>query len=162
LSIIASVEVSEATRIILGEKPLLANKILYCDIGNLEFDKIEISKAENCPVCSQKPSGIPTPMEHRFITELCGREGKRVFVVTPKRNLELNMNELCAALRNNGFDAEVMSKLGVTFHKGLDKTVSVLRSGIMIIEGAKRLEEAYDLYNEIIIDELKVPRSTIE
>ncbi len=54
LSIIASVEVSEAIRIILGEKPLLANKILHCDIGNLEFEKIEISKAGNCPVCTLK------------------------------------------------------------------------------------------------------------
>jgi len=162
LSMIASVEVSEVTRIILGEKPLLANKILYCDIGTLEFDKIEISKVENCPVCSQKPSGIPMPIEHRLVSELCGREGKRVFVVTPKRNLELNMNKLRTVLRNNGFDVKVMSELGVTFHNRLDKVISVLRSGIMIIEGVKRLEEAYDFYNEIIIDELKVPRSTIE
>ena len=162
LSIIASVEVSEAMRIILGEKPLLANKILHCDIGNLEFEKIEISKAENCPVCSPKPSSAPMPLEQKLVMELCGREGKRVFVITPKRNLELNINELHTTLKKNGFEIKVMAKLGVTFHNRLDKVVSVLRSGIMIIEGAESLEEAYDFYSKIIIDELKVPRSIIE
>ena len=120
------------------------------------------SKAENCPVCSLKPSGTPMPLEQRLITELCGRKGKRVFVIAPKSNLELNINEVYNALKNNGFEIKVKAKLGVTFHNRLDKVVSVLRSGIMIIEGAESLEEAYDFYSKIIIDELKIPRSLIE
>jgi len=102
------------------------------------------------------------PLEQRLITELCGRKGKRVFVIAPKSNLELNINEVYNALKNNGFEIKVKAKLGVTFHNRLDKVVSVLRSGIMIIEGAESLEEAYDFYSKIIIDELKIPRSLIE
>ncbi len=101
-------------------------------------------------------------LEQKLVSELCGREGKRVFVIAPNRNLELNINELHNALKNNGFEIRVKAKLGVTFHNRLDKVASVLRSGIMIIEGAKSDIEAYKFYSEIIIDELKISRSLVE
>jgi len=162
LDIIASIEVSEATRIILGEKPHLAGKILHCDVGNMEFKTVEISKAENCPVCGSKPSGPPMPLRQKLVTEVCGREGKRVFVITPKRNLELNMDELYSLLIGNGFNVQVKADLGITFYSGLKGTASILKSGVMIIEGEDGEKEAYDFYSKIIIDELKVPRSSIE
>jgi len=162
LSIIASVEVSEAVRIILGKEPRLANKILHCDIGDLKFDEVEISKAENCPVCGSKPSGPPTPLKQKLITEACGRKGKRVFVITPKRNLELNMNKLHFLLKNKGFEIKVNADLGVTFDNGLNGTASILKSGIMITEGISNEREAYDFYSKIIINELRVPPSKIE
>lgn len=158
LSIIASIEVSEATRIILGKEPLLANKILHCDIGSLESEKIEISKAQNCPVCS--PDQSSTPLRQELVAELCGRGGKRVFVVTPKKSLELDMDEVKSFLESNGFEINVRAELGVTFHDRLDKVASVLRSGVMIVEGAKSPEEAQDFYRDILIDQLKVPPST--
>nr|MDO8082116.1 HesA/MoeB/ThiF family protein [Candidatus Freyarchaeota archaeon] len=162
LSIIASIEVSEAVRIILGEEPSLANKLLYCDIGNIEFKKVEISKAENCPACGSKPSEPSMPLKQKLITEVCGREGKRVFVITPKRNLELNMDDLHSFLTNNGFNVKVKADLGITFDSGLKRTASILKSGVMIIEGADDEKEAYDFYNKIIVDELKVSRLNIE
>ncbi len=162
LSIIASVEVSEATRIILGKEPHLANKILHCDIGDLKFDEVEISKSENCPVCGSKPSAPPMPLKQKTITELCGREGKRVFVITPKRNLELNMDELPPLILENGFRIKVKAVLGMTFDDGSKENVSILKSGIMLIEGANNEKEAYELYSKLIIDGLKVSRSNIE
>jgi len=162
LSVIASVEVSEAVRVILGEKPLLAGKILHCDVGNLEFDKINVLKAENCPVCSQKSSRTPMPLEQKLVMELCGREGKRVFVVTPKKNLELNMMEVCNTLSGDGFEVRVKAKLGASFHNKSGETVSVLRSGTMIIEGVKSDMEAYGFYRKTFIDGLGIPSSLIE
>jgi molybdopterin/thiamine biosynthesis adenylyltransferase len=162
LSIIASIEVSEAIKIILGEEPSLANRLLYCDIGNMEFKKVEISKAENCPVCSSKPFMPSTPPKQKLITEVCGRGGKRVFVITPKKNLELNMDDLYSFLINDGFNVRVKADLGVTFESGLKRTASILKSGVMIIEGADEEKEVYDFYNKIIVDELKVSRSNIE
>jgi molybdopterin/thiamine biosynthesis adenylyltransferase len=162
LSIIASVEVSEAVRVILGKEPNLANKILHCDIGDLKFDEVEISKSENCPVCGSQPSAPPMPLKQKLIAELCGREGKRVFVITPKKNLELNMDELPPLLANNGFKIKVKADLGMTFGNGLKKTVSILKSGIMIVEGVSNEKEAYDFYSKIIVDGLKVTRLNIE
>jgi len=162
LNIIASVEVSEATRIILGKSPRLANKILHCDIEDMRFEELELSRAESCPVCGSKPSDPPKPLKQRLITEVCGRERKRVFAITPKRNLELDMDELYFLLLNSGFKVKVKADLGITFDHGLKGTASVLKSGVMVIEGASSEKEAHDFYSKIIVDGLKVPRSNVE
>jgi len=162
LSIIASVEVSEATRIILGEKPRLANKMLHCDLEKMEFEEVEISKVETCPVCGSKPSGSPMPLKQKLVTEICGREGRRVFVVTPKRDLELNMDELYSRLINEGFRVKVKADLGMTFENKFGGTTSILKSGIMVIEGANSEREAYNFYSKVIIKGLNIPRSDIE
>jgi len=162
LSIIAGIEVSEAARIILGENPRLADRILHVDIRDMKFEEIEILRAENCPVCGSKSSGPPMPLTQKLITEVCGREGKRVFVVTPKRNLELQMDKLAILLRDSGFRIKVEADLGLTFDEGIDGIASILKSGIMIVEGAKSEKEAYNFYSKIIIDGLKVPCSDIE
>jgi adenylyltransferase/sulfurtransferase len=55
-SIIASIQVSEALRIIKGEKPCLADLLLYFDLRNMSFDKIAVLRQKNCPVCGwRKP-----------------------------------------------------------------------------------------------------------
>lgn len=162
LNIIASVEVSEAIRIILGKKPHLVNKVLHCDIGDLTFEEVEISKAENCPVCGLKPTGSPMPLKQKLVTEVCGRNGKRVFVITPRKDLDLNIDDLYSTVRDNGFDVKVKADLGVSFETSLKVTASILKSGVMIIEGENSEKEAYTFYSKIIIDELKFPPSHIE
>ena len=159
---IASIEVSEATRIILGKKPRLANKLLHCDIWHMEFEEVEIIKAEDCPVCGSKPSSPPMPLRQRLVTELCAREGKRTFVITPRGNLALDLDELYSLLATNGFEVKVKADLGITFDSGQKRTASILKSGIMIIESAADEEEAYNFYGQIIIDELQISRSSIE
>lgn len=57
INIIASIEVAEAVRIITGKQPRLANKLLVCDIEHMTFDEVDVSRAENCPVCGTKPKG---------------------------------------------------------------------------------------------------------
>lgn len=94
LSVIVSVGVSEAVRIVLREKPRLANRIFPCNIEDLKFEEIETSKAENCPACGLKQSSPAIPLKRKLIAQNCGREGKKVFVITPRRNLELSMNAL--------------------------------------------------------------------
>ena len=162
LNIIASVEVSEATRIIVGKEPRLANKILHCDIGDMTFEEVEISKAENCPVCGSKPLGSPTPIKETLVTEICGRKGKRAFVITPREDLGLNMNDLCSIIKNKGFNIKVKADLGVSFENSSKATASILKSGIMIIEGANSEEEAYEFYGSLLVDGKGVSRSNVE
>ena len=58
LGVISSVEVSEAVRIVTGEKPQLAAKLFCCDIWDMKFDEIEVARSEKCPACGSKPSSI--------------------------------------------------------------------------------------------------------
>ncbi|UCE16361.1 MAG: HesA/MoeB/ThiF family protein [Candidatus Bathyarchaeota archaeon] len=159
LSIIASVEVSEAIRILVGKQPRLANKLLYCDIENVEFNEVHVSKAEKCPVCGSKPSGSPMPLKREFVEEACGRSGKRVFVIVPKKNLEINLADLHGYLRKKGFNIKVKANLGITFEHDHKVTTSILKSGIMIIEGTKEKEEAVKLFDDLIIARFNIPKS---
>lgn len=154
LSLMASIEVAEATKILLGERPQLINKLLHCDIEAMTFEEAQVSRVENCPVCGSKPNGTPTPLRRELIEEICGRGGKQTFIITPKKNLELNMEDLRGFLLKKGFNVNVSTEIGVTFNHGF--TASLLKSGVMIIEGASNQEEAYDFYKEIVINDLGV------
>lgn len=162
LSVISGVETSEAVRIILGKEPLLANKLLHCDISDLSFEKIDVSKVETCPVCGSKPSGSPMSLTRKLITETCSRGGKRVFRIIPKEDLHLELSKLASIIKNKGFEIKVKAELGITFRNEFGGATSILKSGIMVIEGAENEEEAYQSFSNLIINELGVHPSRIK
>lgn len=51
VNVVASLQVSEAVRIVTGRQPLLVNKLLHFDVNTLEFNEVKLSKVESCPVC---------------------------------------------------------------------------------------------------------------
>jgi len=128
----------------------------------MEFETVEISKAENCPVCGSSPSGPPMPLGKDLLTEICGRDGRRVFVITPRTDLQLDMYETGLLLNREGFGTKVKGHLGITFEYGSEgQAASILASGIMVIESSENERWAKDFYNKIVVDELKVPRTAI-
>jgi molybdopterin/thiamine biosynthesis adenylyltransferase len=54
LYLVAGIQVSEAVKIVTGQQPTLVNKLLYIDLNELSFDKIEMSRHEICPSCGSK------------------------------------------------------------------------------------------------------------
>jgi adenylyltransferase/sulfurtransferase len=58
VNVVASLEVSEAVRILTGKKPLLLNKLLHVDLDVMEFREVNISKVESCPVCGTDTLGL--------------------------------------------------------------------------------------------------------
>jgi len=153
LNIVASIEVSEAVRIALGKEPLLAGKLLYCDINEMSFEIIHVSRAENCPVCGSKLINFQHEAENIF--EVCGREGGRTFLVAPKKNLNLEMDRLADLIKNSkDFGIEVKANLGVTFASRSGEKISILKSGVMIVVNASSKEEVRRLYDEIVVNGL--------
>lgn len=148
VNIIASLEVSEAIRILVGRQPRLANKLLHFDLDEIEFNEISLQKVECCPVCGSNASGSPMPLKRELVEEVCGRKGRKVFVVVPKENLDLNLGDLKNYLKKKGFRLQVEAELGLTF--GLrDVKASVLKSGILILEGVKEKAEALKFFSEL-------------
>ena len=163
LGIVASVEVSEAVNIVLGQEPRLANKILHCDIRNMEFEAVEISKAENCPVCGSTPSSPLMPLRQDLLTEICGRDEKRVFVVTPRTDLALELDDVDLLLKRLGFKSKVKGNFGIAFEYGSKgETASLLTSGIMIVESSRNEEWTKGFYEKMVVEGLGVPHSKIE
>jgi molybdopterin/thiamine biosynthesis adenylyltransferase len=148
VSIIASLEVSEAIRILTGKQPYLANKLLHFDLEEMEFNKIQLSKVESCPVCGQHPSSSPMSLKRELVEEICGRKGRKVFVVVPEENLDVNLVNLKNYLKRKGFSIKVEGKLGLTFSLK-DVKASVLKSGAVILEGIKEKEQALKFFSEL-------------
>jgi hypothetical protein len=148
VNIIASLEVSEAIRILTGKRPRLANKLLNFDLDELEFNEIDLSKVDCCPVCGSHPLGSPVPINHELVEEICGRKGKKVLVIVPEKNLDLNLSDLKDYLNKSRFKLKVEGKLGLSFNLQ-DVKVSVLKSGVTILEGIKRKDKALRLFSEL-------------
>ncbi|GAG19657.1 unnamed protein product, partial [marine sediment metagenome] len=149
ISIIASIQVSEAVRVLLGRSPNLANKLIFCDLEDLSFEKIVLAKVETCPVCGSKPRSEPSTIKHDPVQEICGREGRRVFVFTPDDALDIDLAGLNSRLRAAGYQPSVEAKLGTTFSKGSVKG-SVLKSGVVILEGVDGMDEAIRLRGSLL------------
>jgi molybdopterin/thiamine biosynthesis adenylyltransferase len=161
LSIIASLEASEAIRMLTGRQPLLANKLFHVDLENLEFNEIRLAKVDECPICGTKPQESPKPLKLELVQEICGRSGKKVFVIIPRKNLQLNLTELQPKLEKNGFKIKINASLGLTFDKNREVSASILKSGIMIVEGLKEKQEALNFFREILVDGFGISEKVI-
>ncbi|WP_455276711.1 HesA/MoeB/ThiF family protein [[Eubacterium] cellulosolvens] len=150
LGIIASVQVSEAIRMILGKEPRLMNKIFHCDIESLAFDEIKVTRVDVCSICSKNPRRPPKHLNQKLIEEVCSRSGKRTFIVNPKENLELPLEKLVKVLEQKGFKIGIKAKLGLTFDYNDKTIVNILKSGIAIIEGMENKQKALELYENLI------------
>ncbi len=154
ISVVASIQVAEAVKILLGKQPSLKNKLLYCDVSSMRFEEIEVASAEGCQVCGSKLKTGPAPLEHVLIEESCGRNKKRVFIVTPKENLNLEIKRLVDLLKKEDLHMSVEAKLGATFTTKEGITASVLQSGIMVTEGTNSKEQTLDLYKKVIVEKM--------
>lgn len=159
IGLVASIEVAETTRVLLGQEPRLANRLLHCDIEAMAFEQVELSKTSSCPVCGPEPRPAPATPEHGLVSELCSRDGKRTFAIMPRRNLELDMESVREVAISSGFRITVSAGLGTTFEWGQTGRASLLSSGIMIVEGARDEGEAQDLFRRLVIQGLGVPES---
>ena len=162
ISIVASVEATEAVKILLGTKPSLGNKMLYCDVDSMRFEEIGVVRAESCPVCGSRPRGKPSPLKQTLVMEGCGRKNRRVFTVVPKENLGLDTKEVAALLKGEAISIHATTKLGVAFSVEKGVEASILSSGVMVIEGAGDESEALSLYRAIVVNKAGIPWSRIK
>ncbi len=51
---VAAIEASEAVRILTGNTPLLASRLMLMDMSSLTIESVELKKNDQCPVCSLK------------------------------------------------------------------------------------------------------------
>jgi molybdopterin/thiamine biosynthesis adenylyltransferase/molybdopterin converting factor small subunit len=154
LYLVAGVQVSEAVKIVTGQQPTLVNKLLYIDLNELSFDKIQMFRHEECPSCGSKKESKKEELalrEELIIEELCGRDrGKRTYIVTPSAKLPGSIN-LTGIVKNAellGYDVKMRGNLGITaISTNSNKlSISFLTSGAATIVGAKNEGDALFIY----------------
>jgi adenylyltransferase/sulfurtransferase len=166
LGIVSSVQVSEAVRVLTGREPKLFNKLLYVDLREFEFNILNIPMLESCKVCGTKPDGAPQEIKDRFFEETCARDGRRNFVISPKKRLDIDMKHLTKIIANQGMGLKTSGHLGITFEKSDKITACILKSGIMIAQTPPQLEDAFktevfEIYRSILIDGLGVSKDIL-
>ncbi|PWU80692.1 MAG: 4-methyl-5(B-hydroxyethyl)-thiazole monophosphate biosynthesis protein [Candidatus Nitrosopolaris wilkensis] len=153
LYLVAGVQVSEAVKIVTGQHPTLVNKLLYIDLNELSFDKIQMFRHEECSSCGPKKESkkVVLQQEELLIEELCGRDrGKRTYTVSPSSTLpaSINLTGIVKNAESLGYDVKMRGNLGITaISTNPNKlSISFLTSGAATIVGAKDEEDALFIY----------------
>jgi len=158
LYLVAGVQVSEAVKILTGKYPTLVNKLLYIDLNELSFDKIQMLRNEECSSCGPKKESMNEELalhaDELIIEELCGRDrGKRTYTVTPSSTLpaSINLTGIVKNAESLGYDIKMRGNLGITASTKASKlSISFLTSGAATIVGAKDEEDALSVYRTFV------------
>jgi bacteriocin biosynthesis cyclodehydratase domain-containing protein len=153
LYLVAGVQVSEAVKIITGREPALANKLLYIDLNDLSFERIQMSRQEECPSCGIVRKENKAAANELMIEELCGRDrGKRTWTVTPTEPKSINLSAIINNAESLGYNVTTRGNLGMTAVNSGRMSVSFLSSGAATIVGAKDKEDAVKVYKTFVKD----------
>jgi molybdopterin-synthase adenylyltransferase len=157
LYIVGSIQVSEIVKMITGQQPALVNKLLYIDLNELSFDKIQMFKQEECPSCGSKKKTVNEKLDIQpelIIDELCGRDrGKRTYSVTPSElPSPINLTGIAKNAELLGYKIKTKGNLGITAISTNynELSISFLVSGTATIVGAKDKEDAISIYKTLI------------
>jgi molybdopterin/thiamine biosynthesis adenylyltransferase len=166
IGIVTAVQVFEAIRLLTGREPTLLNKLFYVDLGDMKFHTLKLSVREDCPVCGSQPNGIPTPLEDKLFEETCARDGRRNFVISPRKRLEIDLEKVPSILDKQGFSIHSSGLLGITFEQPGGITTSLLKSGVMIVQTPPSLtkemkEDVLETYEAVLVDGLGFTRDIL-
>jgi adenylyltransferase/sulfurtransferase len=166
LGIVTAMQVFEAVRLLIGQEPKLLNRLLYIDLRDMKFHIINLSAQENCPVCGVKATGSPEPLADKLFEETCARDGRRNFIISPKRRIEINLDQLHKMLSERGFRVKSSSLFGITFEQSEDVVTSILKSGIMIAQTSPRLksnprDDVFETYRSLVVDGLGLSQAVL-
>jgi adenylyltransferase/sulfurtransferase len=147
LYLVAGIQVSEAVKIITGQQPTLVNRLLYIDLNELSFDRVQMVRQDECPSCGSLRKESELVTSNLIIEELCGRDrGKRTWTVTPADPVPVNLAGIMKNAESLGYQVRTKGNLGITAVNSGRMSVSFLSSGAATIVGAKDEQDAIKIY----------------
>ena len=162
LYLVGGIQVSEAIKILLGQKPSLVNTLLYIDLNELSFERIKMLRHDECSACGKEKiiKEIQQEKEDLIIEELCGRDrGKRTYTVTPSKITSIvNLNKIIHNAELLGYNIKTRGSLGITVTTNTNNpspqqqqlSISFMTSGTATIVGAKDEKDALSIYYEFL------------
>ena len=151
LYLVAGIQVSEAIKIITGQQPMLVNRLLYIDLNELSFDRVQMFRQDECPACGTARKESNLVASQLIIEELCGRDrGKRTWTVTPAEPALISLPSIIKNAESLGYQVKTRGNLGITAVNSGRMSVSFLSSGAATIVGAKDEEDAIKIYKTFV------------
>jgi adenylyltransferase/sulfurtransferase len=79
--VVASLEVTEGLKILLGRDEALHGQLIYVDVWAGTFERLDVGKVnDTCPVCDLTRYEFLEAQEGTYLTSLCGRDAVQVNV----------------------------------------------------------------------------------
>jgi hypothetical protein len=125
-----------------------------------------MQSVDSCRVCGQQPDGLPEEITDRLFEETCARDGRRNFVLSPNRRINIDQGKLGKLLKNRRFPIQSAGQLGTTFNPSKNIQACILKSGIMIAQTPPEMQEdikekIIDTYRSILVEGLGFPLDII-
>jgi adenylyltransferase/sulfurtransferase len=152
--VVSSIQVLETISLITGNPMRLQNKLLYVDLKNVAFDAIDLTRNDNCAVCGANPRSPAKNIEEQLVEETCARDGRRVLVISPHRTIQIDPKRLKSVVESQGMNVDFVSHFGITFRDSQDVKMSILRSGVLIVQAPPRSaiqkDDVLRIYEKIV------------
>ena len=103
----------------------------------------------------------------KFLEEECARDGRRTIVLTPKKKIDVDLEKVTQKLAKEGKSVKVKGDLGITFNISEMFSMSLLQSGLAIVQispkkGDQKIQsEILSVYEGIVVDLLGYPKDVI-
>jgi adenylyltransferase/sulfurtransferase len=141
---VASLEVTEAFKIMLGKEPM--KELMVLDVWLEEFQKIKVKKDPACQTCAKLDFKYLEARERKFVASLCGRNAVQI---VPTRELKEGLPDLRKKLSKLG-DARLVD--GVLKFSSKEAELTVFSDGRTIVSGTTDAARAKTIFSKYIGD----------
>jgi len=141
-AIIASIESTEAIKILLKEKMTTnaESDLIFYDVWSSTFEKVTDMRDKRCRCCVEHKFDFLNAAKEEIITSLCGRNAIQI---TPVKSAAISFKSLAERLKRLG---EVRFNNFILVFKERDKEISLFKDGRAIIKGTDDEKVARSLY----------------
>jgi adenylyltransferase/sulfurtransferase len=145
ISIVASVQVTEALKLLTGQTAELHNSLMQFDVWRNEWRGIKPGPPlADCPTCGQRRFETLEPAQKESSAVLCGRNAVQV---SPANPTQINFPQLAERLKPSG-DVKFNDYL-LRFKAG-DYELTIFQDARSIIRGTDKVSIARSLYDKYI------------
>lgn len=143
INIIASIQTTEAIKLLVGAKEDLINKLRYFDVWNGNYEEIDIELNDNCAACKErKLEFLDYKIEEAIY--LCGKDSVQV----SPRTSEVAINHVISRLKRLGIEIQ-QNNYFIKFEVD-EVTVTLFYDGRAIMKNITDVKKAQSLYARYI------------
>jgi len=143
-SMVASLEATEAFKVMVGKEP--DKELMVLDVWQGELQKIKVKKNPECDCCGRRNFSYLQAKERKLVASLCGRNAVQIIPVKPLRG---GLGDLRKQLSKSGSSSIVDGVLKFSA-KGVD--ITVFPDGRTIVGGTTDLSKAKTIFSKYIGD----------
>jgi adenylyltransferase/sulfurtransferase len=143
-SMVASIEVTEAFKIMQGKEPI--KELIVLDIWQGELQKVKVKKNPGCDCCGKRHFPYLQAQQRKLVVSLCGRNAVQIIPAEPLKD---GLSDLRKKLSRSG-TASITD--GVLRFKTAGVDITVFRDGRTIIGGTTDLSKAKTIFSKYVGD----------